>query len=55
VIATVGKAHPTCFVDLTWIPQLNADLTLILKRQGKARLADNGHSPWQKPQRCHGV
>jgi len=35
----VGKAHPTYFVDLTWIPQLNTDLALLLKRQGKARLA----------------
>ena len=25
VIAMVGNAHPTCFVDLTWVPQLNTD------------------------------
>jgi hypothetical protein len=43
------------FVDLTWVPQLNTDLALFLKRQGKARLAANGHSPWQKSQRRHGA
>jgi hypothetical protein len=31
-------------VDLTWVPQLNTDLALFLKRQGKARLAANGHA-----------
>jgi hypothetical protein len=30
---------------VTWIPQLNKDLALFLKRQGKARLAANGRSP----------
>ena len=39
----------------TWIPQLNTDLALFLKRQGKARLAANGRSPWQKLQRRHGA
>ena len=43
------------FVDLTWVAQLNTDLVLFLKRQGKARLAANGHSPWQKSQRRHGA
>ena len=52
-----GQSPPylTCFVDLTWVPQLNTDLALFLKRQGKARLAANGHSPWQKSQRRHGA
>ena len=43
------------FVDLTRVPQLNTDLSLYLKRQGKARLAANGRSPWQKLQRRHGA
>ena len=53
-----GGQSPPClthFVDLTWVPQLNTDLALFLKRQGKARLAANGHSPWQKSQRRHGA
>jgi len=43
------------FVDLTWVPQLNTDLAPFRKRQGKARLAANDHSPWQKSQRRHGA
>ncbi|NNJ98023.1 MAG: hypothetical protein HKP12_12790 [Gammaproteobacteria bacterium] len=34
---------------------MNADLALYLWRQGKARLAANGRSPWQKLQRRHGA
>jgi hypothetical protein len=43
-----GGQSPPCltrFVGLTWVPQLNTDLALFLKRQDKARLAANGHSP----------
>jgi hypothetical protein len=48
---TSGFLH---FGLLSWIPQLNTELALFLKRQGKARLAANGRSPWQKLQRRHG-
>ncbi|NNJ96232.1 MAG: hypothetical protein HKP12_03650 [Gammaproteobacteria bacterium] len=34
---------------------MNTELALFLKRQGKARLAANGRSPWQKLQRRHGA
>ena len=37
-----SPSYLTRFVDLTRIPQLNTDLALFLKRQGKARLAANG-------------
>ncbi len=47
----LSKTH----CGFTWIPQLNTDLALFLMRQGKARLAANGHSPWQKSQRRHGA
>ena len=50
-IARVHRVHQ----NNRWNPQLNTELALLLKRQGKARLAANGRRPWQKLQRGHGA
>ena len=44
--ATGATSLATSSSPSTWNTQLNTELALFLKRQGKARLAANGSSPW---------